>query len=39
MKKERAKQLLRAVGQALLLGAASGVGKAIGLFLLTQLLR
>ena len=39
MNKERAKKLLQSVGMAVLLGVASGAGKAIGLFLLTQLLR
>jgi hypothetical protein len=39
MSKKRVLKLLQMAGKAVLMGVASGVGKAIGLFLLAQLLR
>jgi hypothetical protein len=38
MQRERALQLLKALGKAALLGFVSGAAKAIGLLLLTHLL-
>jgi 2-phosphoglycerate kinase len=39
MKKERVTKLLQAAGKAVLLGAASGIGKALVALLLSLLLR
>jgi hypothetical protein len=39
MKRERALKLLQAAGKAILLGFVSGAAKAVGLLLLTHLLK